>query len=381
MPKTIKNIFYDKLTFDNFVSAHNRAKRQKMYKNEVLRFDLNLESNIVNLVNSIKNNTFHVGKYHSFKVYEPKERIIHALPYRDRIVHQWYVEEFVKPYIMPKFISSTFACLPDRGTHKSALCLQKMMRKYQVNHKDYYILKCDIRKYFYSIDTNILFNILKKYISDKALLKFTYQLIFENRPFSTSVGIPIGNYTSQYFANIYLNELDQFIKRTLRIHYYVRYMDDFVLLCENKKSAIKLKETIQDFLAQNLHLELNQKSRYYPCKMGVNFCGYRIFPTHLLLRNSSKKKIHRNIKKWNKKYKEHTLNIFHTMQQFNSWRGHASHCNSYNLEKRMIEKCDFLLNNRASEQMYNNLIEDSQKYHSEEDINNNDNNNNSNKTQ
>lgn len=370
MSKTIKNCFYKKLTFENFINAHNRAKKQKMYKNEVLQFDLNLESNIVNLVNNIRNGTFRVGKYHSFKVYEPKERVIHALPYRDRVVHQWYVEEFIKPYILPKFINSTFACLPNRGTHSAALYLQKLMRKYQVNHSDYYILKCDVKKYFYSIDTDILFSILQRFITDKELLKFTHQLLYENRPFETNVGIPIGNYTSQYFANIYLNELDQYIKRTLRIHYYVRYMDDFVLLCENKESAIKLKNIIQDFLGKNLKLELNKKSRYYPCKMGVNFCGYRIFPTHMLLRNSSKKKIHRNVKKWNKKYQEHTLDVAHTMQQFNSWRGHADHCNSYNLKNKMMQKCDFLLNDRAYEHIYNNLLEDIENYNSSCDSSN-----------
>ena len=191
MPKKIKNVFFKSLTFQKFLEAHNRAKKNKMYKNEVLKFDLNLESNIISIINGIKNNTFKVGDYYSFIVYEPKERWIHSLPYRERVVHQWYVEEFVKPYIMPKFISTSFACLPDRGTHKAVAAVQKMMQKYSKKYPDYYILKCDIRKYFNSIDTNVLFEIMKKYIDDKALLNFTHQLIFEKRPFNTPAGIPI----------------------------------------------------------------------------------------------------------------------------------------------------------------------------------------------
>ena len=147
MPKKIRNVFYKNLTFQKFVEAHNRAKKNKMFKNEVLTFDLNLESNIITIIRSIKNNTYKVGQYHSFTVYEPKERIIQSLPYRDRVVHQWYVEEFIKPYIMPKFINTSFACLPNKGTHKAVDSVQEMMRKYSKNYPDYYILKCDIKKY------------------------------------------------------------------------------------------------------------------------------------------------------------------------------------------------------------------------------------------
>lgn len=191
MPKKIKNLFYKNLTFKKLLDAHYRARKNKAYKKDVILFEMNLENNIINLLNSIKNNNYKMGKYYDFKIFEPKERTIHSLPYRDRVVHQWYVEEFVKPYIMPKFIGTSFACLPDRGTHKAVSAVQKMMQKYSKKYPDYYILKCDIRKYFNSIDTNVLFEIMKKYIDDKALLNFTHQLIFEKRPFNTPAGIPI----------------------------------------------------------------------------------------------------------------------------------------------------------------------------------------------
>lgn len=338
------------------MEAHKRARIHKIYKNEIIKFEINLENNIVNLLNNIKDKKYHLGKYYVFKIYEPKERIIKALPYRDRIVHQWYVEEFIKPYIVPKFINTSYACLKDRGTHKAAIQVQNQLRNFKRNYGDFWILKCDIQKFFYNIDPYILFNIMKKYIADKELLEFTKLLIFDERDSFDTVGIPIGNYTSQFFANIYLNEMDQYIKRTLKIKYYTRYMDDFIILAKTKKDCIYIKKLLEKFLNDNLHLSLNDKSKYYPYPMGVNFCGYRIFTTHKLLRLSSKKKIKKNVKTWNALYAQNKLDFSSTMQSLNSWLGHSSHANSYHLQKKILNKCNFLLSSKDYENTENELI-------------------------
>lgn len=192
MPQKIKNCFDKSLTFEKLLQAHKRAKNHKTYKNEVINFEINLENNISNLLNNIKNNKYHLGEYYTFKIYEPKERIISSLPYVDRVVHQWYVEEFIKPYIVPKFIDSTFACLKERGTHKAVDEVSRQLRVFKRNYGDFWILKCDIKKFFYNIDPNILFKILKKYINDKKLLRFTHLLIFDRKlPSGSNVGIPI----------------------------------------------------------------------------------------------------------------------------------------------------------------------------------------------
>lgn len=193
MSKTIKNCFYKNLTFEKMLEAHYRARQHKIYKNEVISFELNLENNLINVINSIKNGTYRLGNYFTFTIYEPKKRLIKALPYRDRIVHQWYVEEFVKPYIIPRFIDTTFACLTDRGTHKAVDKVQEYLRKYERKYKNYWILKCDIKGFFYNIDQNILYKIMSRYISDKSLLKFTKILIYNNdsnKP-DDYIGIPI----------------------------------------------------------------------------------------------------------------------------------------------------------------------------------------------
>lgn len=358
MPKKIKNCFYKSLTFEKFMQAHYRARNHKAYKPEVIKFEINLENNITNLLNRVKNHTYHLGNYYSFIIYEPKKREIKALPYQDRIIHQWYVEEFIKPYIVPKLISSTFACLENKGTHHAVDCVQKYMRICQRNYGSYWILKCDVRKFFYSIDPHILFSILKKYIVDTALLDFTKLLIFDKRAPNEHVGIPIGNYTSQFFANIYLNELDQFAKRILCEPYYVRYMDDFIFIVKTKNECIRLKKIVSEFLEKKLHLSLNEKSRYYPAKMGVNFCGYRIFPTHRLLRTASKKKIKKKIKKWNILYQKKQLNIPLAMQSLQSWLGHSSHCNSYHLQQKIFHQCDFLYTGKTALQNQEQLLDD-----------------------
>ena len=218
----MKNVFDEKLEFIKLIEAHNRAKKNKGNRPEIIKFEMNLEGNIINLLYKIKNNTYHIGKYREFYVYEPKQRLIKSLPYIDRIVHQWYVEEFIKPHFVPQFITDSYACLTNKGGHLAVLRTQHFMQLMKRKYNNYYVLKCDIKKYFYSIDKNILFNILKRNIKDKKLLSFTKIIIFDD---NEEKGIPIGNYTSQFFANIYLNELDHYVKEKLQLKYYGRYMD------------------------------------------------------------------------------------------------------------------------------------------------------------
>ena len=333
MSKTIKKKFFNHLTFIKMLDAHKRASIGKRKKREVISFEMDLETNIVKIMNDIKNHKYCFGKYREFKIYEPKERIIKSLPYRDRIVHQWYIEEFIKPFFYQRFIKDTYACIDNRGTHKAVIKLQKYMRKMKKKYGEYYVLKCDIKKYFYSIDKNILIDILKKNISDKELLNFT-KLILGN---VDELGIPIGNYTSQYFANIYLNEFDHYVKEVLNIKYYVRYMDDFVFLIKDKQEALNLKKHVELYLKSNLLLYLNKKSKYFPSNFGIDFCGYKIFETHILLRKRFKNKIKKQIKKWEILKLRNQLDEKKMILSLNSMRAHASHSNSFNF-MNMIEQ-------------------------------------------
>ena len=292
MSKTIKKCFDNKLTYINLYNAYYRICKNKRNKSYILKYEIDLETNLTNLLNDLKNNNYKPGKYHEFIIFEPKKRLIKALPFRDRIVHQWYIEEFIKPYIIPRFINDSYSCIENKGSHKGIKKLQKYMRSYYQKNKDYYVLKCDISNFFYNVDKNILFNILKKYISDKKLLNLTKIIIFDDQE---EIGIPIGNYTSQYFANIYLNELDYYIKEELKVKYYIRYMDDFVLLLDNKEECKRIKKLIENFLNDKLHLQLNKKSKYFHNSFGIDFLGYRAFNDYLLLRKNSKRKIRKKM--------------------------------------------------------------------------------------
>lgn len=340
MSKTIKNCFDDKLTYINLYNAYYRICKNKRNKDYILEYEIDLETNLTNLLNDLKDNKYKPGKYREFIIYEPKERIIKALPFKDRIVHQWYIQEFIKPYILKRFIIDTYSCIDNRGTHKAVDKLQKYMRIMNRNNSDYYVLKCDIKKYFYSINRDILFNIMKKYISDKKLLNLTKIIIFDS---DDKVGIPIGNYTSQYFSNIYLHELDKYIKEKLKIKFYIRYCDDFVILLDTKDECKIIKKKIEDYLTNYLELSLNNKSKYYHNSLGIDFCGYKIFNTHRLLRKSSKKKIIKNINKWNKKVNNNiNIDLKRVELSINSWIAHSSHCNSYNLQKNVLSKINFM---------------------------------------
>lgn len=336
MCQSMKVKFRDRLTYVKLMEAHERASKNKRSKREVLRFEIDLESNMTNLYRKLQNHTYHLGKYREFTIYEPKERVIKSLPYLDRIVHQWYVEEFIKPFFVPRFIKDSYACIEDKGSHLAVENMQKYMRIMKRNCGTYYILKCDIRKYFYNIDRDILFSIVKKRMEDPELIDFTRLLIYEGS--NEKIGIPIGNYTSQYFANIYLNELDHYVKEVLRVRFYCRYMDDFILLVPTKQEAKELKEKIEKFVRERLHLELNQKTNYYPNAMGVNFCGYRIFETHRLLRTSSKKRIKRQVKRWNKAYQSGTYDLAHIEASWNSWLGHSCHANTFMLQNKIYDQ-------------------------------------------
>lgn len=340
MSKSIKKCFYQKLTFENLLNAHNRAKKNKGNKKEVIRFEIDLESNIINIIHRLKDGSYKLGKYKEFTIYEPKERIIKSLPYKDRIVQQWYIYEFIKPYIIPRLINNTCACIEKRGTHYAVKLIQRYMRIMKRKYNNYYIIKLDIKKYFNNIDKDILYQIMNSFIKDKKLLWLTKIFIYDN---DSELGIPIGNYTSQYFANIYLSLLDKYIKKELKVKYYVRYMDDTVILVKDKSECSVLMDKIKLFLHDRLKLELNEKSRYYPNSLGVNFCGYIIYETHRLIRKDSKKKIKSKVRKWLKLNEMNILDKNKVILSYNSWLSHISHANSYRFKVIIDEEMKKIL--------------------------------------
>ena len=202
-----------------------------------------------------------------------------------------------------------------------------------------YVLKCDISKFFYTIDKEILFKIIKKKVKDKNFLKLTKQFIYDT---NDPIGIPIGNYTSQYFANIYMNTLDHYIKEKCQIKYYVRYVDDFILILNTKEECKEVRKKIENFLDKKLKLKLNKKTHYFKITEGVNFLGYKIFPNYILLKNSNKKKIYKTIRGYNKMFNGPNFEPKKVTMSLNSLIGHAKNADTYNLVKDVLNRCNWI---------------------------------------
>ena len=246
MPKTIRNGTFDKkLNYENLEKAYFLAKKNKTTKPEVVRFTLKYELYLEYLLERLKNLNYKHGKYRVFYIKYPKLRKVEASSFMDRIVHTFIVENFLKPYYLPRFIENSYACLPGKGMHNACLKVYKDMKHCTYSWNSFYILKMDIKKYFENIDKKVLFELLQKRIYDRKLLIIIYRIINSKKG---KKGLPIGNYTSQMFANIYLNEVDQYIKRELKCKYYYRYMDDSIVFFKTKKEAIEKLKDIERFL-------------------------------------------------------------------------------------------------------------------------------------
>ena len=294
MPKTIRNKFDKVLSYETLMEAHKRSRKGKGYRNEIIKFNLKQEEYIMWLYKELKNGKYKHGGYNVFYVTEPKVRKIEKSRYIDRIVHRWLVDNFLEPVFVPTFVNTSFACLKGKGMHRAAIYVQQSMKSALAKWKDYYVLKMDVAKYFDSIDKSILFNILKGKIKDEKLLWLIREIKKKKK---RERGLEIGNYTSQMFGNIYLNEQDQFIKHKLHIKYYARYLDDSVIIVKTKEEAkIALKE-IAKFLEENLRLKLNNKTQIFKGKQGINFCGYKINEYRMKLRDKGKRKLKKKVKK------------------------------------------------------------------------------------
>ena len=288
MPKTIRNKFDYYLTYEKLMEAHMKSKKGKGYRKEIIEFNLKQEEYIMWLLEQLKTQKYKHGGYTTFYVTEPKLRKIEKSRYIDRIVHRWLVDNFLEPAFVPQFINTSFACLKNKGMHKACLYVQETMKHCTRIWEEYYILKMDVAKYFDNINKEILLKIISKKIKDKKILWLINEVLYSQK---REKGLEIGNYTSQMFANIYLNEIDQFIKHKLHIKYYCRYLDDSIVIVKTKQEAkIALKE-ITNFLKQNLQLELNKKTQIFKNKQGVNFCGYKINEYRLKIRDKGKRKL------------------------------------------------------------------------------------------
>jgi retron-type reverse transcriptase len=343
--KRINNMYPSIYDFENLYEAWDSARKGKRYRDDVLKFSADLEANLIDLQNHLIYGTYKVSAYRPFYVYEPKKRLIMALPFRDRVV-QWAIYRNLNPIFDKQFIFDSYACRVGKGSHAAADRLQYWLRQTERKPQRYYYLKLDISKYFYRVDHAILIEILKRKIKDERLVNLLSTIInSEDTRFGlpagvdpdmcavedrlAEVGMPIGNLTSQMFANLYLNELGQLAKHKLELHYYIRYMDDIIILHPDKRHLATVKQEIEEFLFNELHLELNKKTAIRPTSMGIDFVGFRIWATHRKLKKKTAIKIKTRLKYLFRAFSRGEVTKEELDRSIASYRGILKHCNSY----------------------------------------------------
>ena len=333
MTKTIKNEYYKKLSYESLMEAHNKSKKGKGFRKEIIEFNLKQEEYIMWLYEKLKNKRYIHGAYTTFYVKEPKLRKIEKSRYTDRIVHTWLVDNFLEPTFVPQFISSSYACLKNKGMHKAALYVQNTMKHCKHIWGEYYILKMDVAKYFDNINKEILLKILQRKIKDKDLIWLIKEILFAQK---REKGLEIGNYTSQMYANIYLNEVDQYIKHQLKVKYYCRYLDDSIVIVKTKQEAKQVLKKIKVFLDENLELELNKKTQIFKSKQGVNFCGYKINEYRMKIRDKGKRKLKKKIKYLKQEIKQGKITSKEAKKYLAGHLGYIKYANVNNLLKKLF---------------------------------------------
>ena len=318
---------YDELfNIDNIYCAWRKFRRGKSGKADVMDFEMHLEDNLFCLYEDLRNFNYKHSSYKHFEVFDNKKRDIYKAQVRDRVVHQ-IVYDYLLFLFESEFISDSYASIIGKGQYKAIRTFRYFIKLAQNNHKPCFILKCDVRKYFESIDQRVLLDLIRKKVVCEKIFSVIEEII-ESYTFSLhGKGIPLGNITSQIFANIYLNVLDNYVKKELKCRFYVRYNDDFVIISDSKQRLEEIRTKIICFVKGKLLLDIPlEKTSLRKIDRGIDFLGFTILPKAVLLRNKTKNKMYANI----------------NQQNIHSYFGILNHCNSYKLKRKILamEKLD-----------------------------------------
>jgi RNA-directed DNA polymerase len=345
--KTYGGLFEQVYDFEALHAAYRRARAGKRDQVEVQKFEQDLEGNLIQLQNELIWGTYQTGRYRTFIVNEPKERVVSALPFRDRVVQHALVA-VIEPIWEARFIADNYACRPGRGTHRGADRAEAMLRKVKREHGKVFVLKGDVAKYFPSIDHEILKALFAKRIRCRRTTALLSDIIDSSNQVNErfGVGVPIGNLVSQLAANVYLHELDLFAKHDLRERHYIRYMDDFVVVHHDKEHLHRLLARIEAFLAERLRLATNRKTQVFPVGLlrgrALDFLGYQIWPTHRRLRRDSITRIGRSLRALRRYYAQGRVSLTRVQQSVQSWCEHASHASTYRLRMAVLGRFAFV---------------------------------------
>jgi retron-type reverse transcriptase len=303
MKEIINNAYEELCSYENLLFAFQKARKGKTLKDYVINFEKDLQTNLQKLRIELLMQTYKPRPLKTFILHDPKTRKISKSDFRDRVIHH-AICNIIEYVFDKKFISDSFANRLRKGSINAIKRFDTFKRKVSRNNtRKTFILKADIKKYFENVKHEILVNILERTIKDKRIIWLIKIILKNHKSKKQNKGMPLGNLTSQFFANIYLNELDQFVKHNLRAKYYIRYVDDFVIIHNSTKKLKFYKEKINNFLETKLDLELHpDKTKILKLEKGISFLGFRIFYHHKLLSKKNIKKFERNLKQLQQDY-------------------------------------------------------------------------------
>lgn len=325
--RRISGLFPAFVSFRNLYDAAKKAVRGSSKSQDALEFQFNLEHELLTLERELSEGCYHPGPYHFFTIYEPKERIIAVAPFRDRVVHHALIN-VLEPVFERIFVFDSYATRKGKGTHAAVIRAQDFIRQNR------WYLKCDISRYFHSVDIDILMTRIRRKVKDERILGIVELILYNGA--SEGQGLPIGNLTSQFFANVYLDVFDHWMKEEIGARYYLRYMDDFVVFNNDKNFLKHLRILTESFLEKNLRLSLKKKACCINSSLnGLGFLGRRIFPSLIRIRKEnlcrSLKKIRRN----EDLLKKGLIDEAHYGRSMESLLGYIASCDTLTLRKRL----------------------------------------------
>ena len=347
MAKTYKHL-YDNIYHPlNLWAAYKQAAKGKRYKTPVASFEYDLEKHLLDIENELQDESYQPSGYHSFIIQKPKRRLINAAPFRDRVVHHALMN-VIEPLFERQFIFDSYANRVGKGTHKALDRTTHYLRRYQ------YVMHLDIRQFFPAIDHEILLSILSKTIRDEKVMSLARKIISSGAGVQASEydqvffsgdtlfsanrprGLPIGNLTSQNWANLYLNELDQYVKRELKCLAYLRYVDDFLLFSNDKKTLRIWRGEIISFL-EKLRLIIHEnKAQSRPSHTGVSFLGFQVFPEHRRLKPANGYAYQRKLRRMVKLLRAEKITEKDFQMRLQSWINHAGYGDTFGLRKSLL---------------------------------------------
>jgi len=349
------HVFERFVTYENMYDGYRLARRNKRYKTTVLDYSANLEENLIDSINRLQWKMYEPGQLHPFYEYFPKLRLIHALPFYDRVIN-CAAYNVLWPIYSRSFYEHSYGSIPGKGTLMAVQQLQRWMQ--MVRHKPtrWYVGKMDVAKFFFRVPVEVQLRELGRPLDDPDMMWFLERAIrCDGRPFGlplhctdvstaeriSGIGMQVGSLISQTTANVELTPLDHYIKRELHVPYYIRYMDDMLILCPSKEQAWDAIHAADDYLQEHLGLELNNKTAVVPVGARVEFVGRIVTPDRIELRKSTSLQMKRHLAYVMEHYSTGELPLEYCQQVIDSYLGLMKHADCDELRKKVLE--DFVL--------------------------------------